>query len=155
MNIFVLSRDIQEAVRWHVDRHITKMPLESAQLLCTNLNLLNVASPYKSCHFKHPCTLWVGMSRSNYDWLCQFGIALCDEYQYRYNRVHASRAVIEYCQSQAHTLKDLGLTPFAQAMPDEYKNDDAVKAYQSYYCGAKQHLAKWSKRDRPSWFVTV
>jgi hypothetical protein len=25
------------------------------------------------------------------------------------------------------------LTPFAQAMPDEYKDDDAVKAYRAYY----------------------
>ena len=25
------------------------------------------------------------------------------------------------------------LTPFAQAMPDEYKNYDAVKAYRAYY----------------------
>ena len=30
-------------------------------------------------------------------------------------------------------LPEIGLTPYAQAMPDEYKNDDAVVAYRRYY----------------------
>ena len=37
------------------------------------------------------------------------------------------------------------LTPFAQAMPDEYKDDDVVKAYRSYY-KSKQY-SKGGKSD--------
>lgn len=152
MNIFVLSTDVREAAKWHVDKHVTKMPLESAQLLCTNLNLVNEWSPYKTCHVKHPCTLWVGLSRSNFKWLCDLGLALCEEYTYRYQKVHACKTVIEYCYSKMSIFADNGLTPFAQAMPNEYKHQSAVEAYRQYYINAKKHLAKWSYRDRPEWY---
>ena len=35
MNIFVLDRDLVKSAQAHVDKHIVKMPLETAQLLCT------------------------------------------------------------------------------------------------------------------------
>lgn len=37
MNIFYLSEDIDECAEFHIDRHVTKMILESAQLLCMAL----------------------------------------------------------------------------------------------------------------------
>lgn len=37
MNIFYLSDDLQECAEFHIDRHVTKMILESAQLLCMAL----------------------------------------------------------------------------------------------------------------------
>jgi hypothetical protein len=35
------------------------------------------------------------------------------------------------------------------AMPDEYKQDDPVLAYQAYYLGAKERMLKFSKRPLP------
>ena len=35
MNIFILSENIDKCAEYHVDKHIVKMPLESAQMLCT------------------------------------------------------------------------------------------------------------------------
>ena len=48
------------------------------------------------------------------------------------------------------------LTPFALAMPDEYKTDDAVLSYRNYYMSEeKQKIASWKKkRDKPDWYVT-
>lgn len=43
------------------------------------------------------------------------------------------------------------LTPFAQAMPDKYKDDDAIKAYRHYYLGDKWDIATW-KTGNPSWW---
>lgn len=37
MNIFYLSEDIEECAEFHIDKHCTKMILESAQLLCMAL----------------------------------------------------------------------------------------------------------------------
>jgi hypothetical protein len=46
------------------------------------------------------------------------------------------------------------LTPFAQAMPDEYRDDDAVKAYQAYY--HSKQFAKWEKgTPAPDWWRGV
>ena len=47
-----------------------------------------------------------------------------------------------------------GLTPFALAMPDEYKSDDAVESYRRYYMSPeKQRIASWNKkRAKPEWY---
>jgi hypothetical protein len=67
--------------------------------------------------------------------------------------VHACKKVIEYCLSMSGALPCGELTPFAQAMPVEYKSDDALIAYRLYYIKAKRHLASWKKRDMPFWFI--
>jgi hypothetical protein len=51
-------------------------------------------------------------------------------------------------------IKDIGLTPFAQAMSQypNCKNEDAVQAYRNYYHAAKP-FAKWDwGRPAPSWW---
>jgi len=39
------------------------------------------------------------------------------------------------------------MTPFAQAMPDQYRDDDAVVAYRNYYVGEKGEIAQWTRRS--------
>jgi hypothetical protein len=55
---------------------------------------------------------------------------------------------------QDHTFESVGLTPFALAMPIEYKTDDAVESYRNYYMSPeKQKIATWNKRrERPDWY---
>ena len=48
-------------------------------------------------------------------------------------------------------LPSNGTTPFAQAMPDEFKDEDPVKAYRQYYNAKKRHLFSWTNREVPSW----
>jgi hypothetical protein len=43
------------------------------------------------------------------------------------------------------------LTPFAQAMPEEYKDADPIIAYRNYYKGAKINIASWKLREAPEW----
>jgi hypothetical protein len=50
-------------------------------------------------------------------------------------------------------VRTWNMTPPAQAMPDEYKNDDPVKAYRDY-CTHEKHYAKWEKgRAKPEWWA--
>jgi hypothetical protein len=44
-------------------------------------------------------------------------------------------------------------TDFAQAMPEQYKNSDAVTAYRAYYLGEKARFAKWKLGNIPEWFI--
>ena len=152
MNIFVLSEKIQEAAMWHVDRHVVKMPLESAQMLCTSLHIYGKDSPYKPVHKKHPCTLWAAETRSNFLWLCELGLALCNEFTYRYGKVHGAQDVLKRCVKWSRHIPYGQLTKFAMAMPDEYKNSDAVTAYRNYYRKVKIHLAEWRNREAPFWY---
>jgi hypothetical protein len=47
------------------------------------------------------------------------------------------------------------LTPFALAMPNEFKTDDPVESYRNYYMSEpKQKIASWKKkREKPEWYV--
>ena len=152
MNIFVLSIDPQEAAEWHVDKHVVKMPLESAQLLCTALGCNGFLAPYKQAFVKHPCSIWATKTKSNFSWLCELGLALCKEFTYRYGGEHACEKVIRYCKDVKFLMPEGPLTSFAQAMPDEYKDSCPFKAYREYYIKGKAHLSTWKNRDKPWWY---
>jgi hypothetical protein len=49
-------------------------------------------------------------------------------------------------------FEEQGLTPFALAMPDQYKVDDFVQSYRNYYIGEKKGFATWKNREIPYWF---
>lgn len=157
MNIFVLDADPNVAAISQCDKHVVKMPLETAQLLCTAA-FLNGASGvrYKPTHAKHPCTLWTAASRANFDWLVIHGLALANEYRRRYGKTHASEAVILDTAKCASLMPACGSTPFAQAMPDEYRCDDSVVAYRRYYLGAKAAIATWRQPAAPpAWWKSI
>ena len=82
----------------------------------------------------------------------ELALQLNREFAYRYDRKkdHASISVIK--QIESHSFENLGLTEFAQAMPDCYKvKNNTVRAYRSYYRGEKARFARWKKRKIPYW----
>ena len=151
MNIFVVDNDPVVAATMLCDKHVVKMIVETAQMLCTVGRSNGYETRYRSTHAKHPCTLWAGQSKQNWDWLVKHGLSMCEEYTRRYGRRHKTHDVIESLARLPIDLPTTGLTPFAQAMPDQYKGDDPVEAYRNYYKGEKSGFAKW-KTSTPSWW---
>lgn len=154
MNIFVLDMDVSACARFHSDRHVVRMTLESAQILCTVLHGLGVPAPYRPTHEMHPCALWAGRSLSNWIWLRRLGMALNREYRYRFRRSedHAAGTVIRNLPLPA--MPDHGITEFAQAMPAGFRvPGDAVAAYRRYYSVEKSRSATWTRRRKPFWLV--
>jgi hypothetical protein len=46
------------------------------------------------------------------------------------------------------------LTPFALAMPNQYKiPGNAVESYRQYYIHEKKSVWSWKNREKPSWMV--
>ena len=132
------------------------MILETAQMLCTNCYYLDIKMPYKPVMLNHPCTVWARETDSNFRWLIDLGIALCREYEHRYNKVHKSFAVIKQVMASpaAFKLPKGDLTKFAEAMPDQYKHpSDPVESYRQYYIQEKVQQSKWTKREVPSWIT--
>jgi len=150
MNIFVLDKNPDTAAKYACDKHVIKMILESAQMLCSVHP--EGAAPYKRSFYNHPCTKWVRESSDNYQWLIDHAKSLCKEYTDRYDKTHKSEKVIDWCDINRPDLPESGLTEFAQAMPEEYKNKDAVEAYRTYYLNDKKYFAKWKNGNVPSWF---
>ena len=152
MNIFILDSDPKRAATMLCDKHVVKMIVETAQMLCTTASKQGSEVPYRPTHANHPCTLWTGESVSNWNWLVEHGIEMCEEYTRRYRKVHKTQSVIEWCRDSGVGPKvDLGLTPFRLAMPERYKCDDAVTSYRDYYLGEKSRFARW-KTGAPSWW---
>lgn len=156
MNIFVLDRDVRKCAVYHNDKHVVKMILETAQLLCGVHHVVepkNDEVPYRLSHKNHPCSIWVRENISNYLWLCELGLELCKEYTYRYGKRHKSQDVIEWCLTNLPNIPEEDFTEPPKAMPEVYKVDDVVQSYRNYYLGDKKYFSKWKKREVPYWFL--
>ena len=168
MNIFAVDDDATLSAHQLPDKHIVKMPLECCQMHSIvysswyhNIGKVFKAdgTPYKTekgAFRNHPCTKWVAESDHNIQWLIQHGISLCEEYTYRYNKKHSCERSIRL----AGYLYQWGCpdkhTPFARAMPDEWKYDTSIATTEAY----KRYVASkpWVKDNylrvpdkKPSW----
>jgi hypothetical protein len=157
MNIFFLDLLPDVAAQMQCDKHVVKMVLESAQMLSTCHHVLeSPVAPhvYRKTHANHPCNIWLRESADNYMWLYEHFLALGDEYTYRYGKVHKSiRERAHYLELPPPALDFIGYTTPPQCMPDEYKCDDVVLAYQNYYICDKSRFAVWNKaRPAPDWW---
>ena len=127
MNIFALDICPVKSAELQHDKHVVKMILESAQMLCTAYHEHNIENvPYKKTHHNHPCSVWVRKDMYNFYWLVDHALALCQEYKYRYKKIH------------------------------KYKNKNSiVLAYRNYYISTKlNNNPKWTNRQTPNIFKT-
>jgi len=153
MNIFYLHESPHTAARLQYNKHVVKMILESAQMLCTahhhyaekhEINADYI--PYKKAHYNHPSTIWCRENSHQYYWLYAHMMALGQEYKDRYGKIHLS---ITKCK------EPLRLAPYEmptcdfeqppQCMPDEYKDKCSIQAYWNYYIGDKSKIANLKK----------
>ncbi len=154
MNIFYLDKDPVISAKGMTNKHIVKMILESAQLLCTAHHILDEdLSPfrdklYKPTHKNHPSAIWVRESYKNYEWLYEHFVALCDEYTKRYHRVHMTETKLK--DILYHLPLNIPLceaTPVRLAITDtSHHSADPVKAYRSYYEAEKLKVPQDIKR---------
>lgn len=154
MNIFVLDSSPFKSAEAHCDRHVVKMTLETAQILCSAAHLHGAKNcAYKPTHLHHPCVQWAAASRDNYAWLIGLGNGLATEYYRRYGKVHKSADVIRGCVGYYTMIPAGGRTEHVQCMPEEYKvAGDPVQAYRNYYIGTKMGFARWKNVDEtPDW----
>lgn len=151
MNIFVLDKNPKRCAQYHNDKHVVKMLLEHTQMMCTVLNEQGFQTPYKSTHIHQPCTVWLRQSKQNWEWLKAMTSALNDEYKRRYFHIYDHKSFRILKELPEPNLPDIGLTPFAQAMPEHYRDTNPVKAYRSYYMGDKRSINQW-KTTTPSWY---
>ena len=153
MNIFVVDRDPIIAARQLPDRHVTKMILESCQMLSLvfsdhywDIGTVSKVdgTPFKTAKgsFKnHPCTKWAAESAAHCAWLIQHACGLSDEFLKRYGKKHGLHKSVLETKKLFHRETGEAITfwqnteSFARAMPDILKFDeslDDVTAYRYY-----------------------
>jgi hypothetical protein len=161
MNIFILDLDVHKNATYYCDRHISKMILETAQILSSALTLLGVNhNGYACTHVHHPCVTWARDLR-NWVYLRSLGRALGEEYTHRYGKVHKSIGVINglpipeemtVAQPRNYVLA-MPLQYHQYLLTDDDLVLDPVASYRAYY-KSKQDKFKmtWTKRRVPFWF---
>ena len=186
MNLFILFDDAIKSAQAHGDKHVVKMILETCQMLYTAhwtshypelikkgkkglpLPPIFEKAPkkkdsetrgYAHCHINHPCTKWVRASLENYLFACDLGIALAEEYKYRWyakNTSHSCEEHVRWLKENPPDLPKIPRTPFAIAMDDKYKvSEDPIESYRHYYLTAKKDkgLLKYTRREKPSFLI--
>jgi len=178
MNIFYLSKDPIECAQRHCDKHVVKMIIEYAQLMSTAHRVLDgemyigktannrkikrwqhydavmEETLYKASHINHPSTIWTRDSLNNYNWLYKMWVSLGEEYTYRYGKQHATISKLK--EVLQYPPDNIGSTSFkqpTQAMPDDCKHESSLIAYTNYYKLHKTHIAKWTKRKMPNFYL--
>jgi len=180
MNIFFLDRIPQHAAKYHCDKHVVKMVLESAQLLSTAHRLLDGQSKagksksgrnvkrwtlndyregvlYQAGHVNHPCAVWVRANIDHYRYVYDLLYFLIAEYRSRYGKTHKCEALLGPLLSAPNNISfDAEWIDPPQCMPDDVKvPTDTVLAYRQYYTIYKADMAKWSYSNEPNWWNKV
>ena len=180
MNIFYLDSDPVKSAELHCDKHVVKMIIEYAQLMSTahrvldgdlyedrtannhrikrwrlsDSNMENVV--YKASHINHPSAIWTRASDSNYQFVYDMFVALCNEYTHRYGRVHLTEEKLkDLLQHLPNNIASADFVEPPQAMPDDVKTSNAVDAYQNYYKVYKKDFAKWTDRETTAFMKNI
>lgn len=171
MNIFVLDKNPTEAAKNLSNIHITKMFLESCQMLACSYKIETLESAPKTQSGNtrkhgypfHPCTVWSKKTHGNHLWLLTHAIAIEKERLYRRFNPHFSYKFLTWCINNKPDNLDsysLNLTDFALAMDSKFiVPHDPVASYRNYYMNDKiyntsgKFMMKYTRRDLPSWFT--
>lgn len=173
MNVFALDKDPVTAARMMCDKHVVAMCRETSQLLTTCLHHYGFEAPItrsfdgairrlKPTHHNHCCNVWLRSSRANFEWLLTHFRELLSEKERRFGTKH-QYDLEDHASHYAIALERIqfpsaALTPFAQAMPEQYRGEDtiegAVAAYRRYYIGEKSRFAAW-RFGAPDWWPDV
>ena len=159
MNIFHLDKDPLLCAKYHCDKHVVKMILETGQMLCTAYQRHYGLKDdlYKPAYPHHPMTIWVGDSGANFSFTMKLFNSLLTEYTKRYNKVHKTSKIILLLNGKYKKWQDMKgdfINP-PLCMPDEYKLDDYVQSYKNYYIGEKMYFAKYNYSETPHWLKEV
>lgn len=164
MNIFYLSYDVKECAKWHMDKHVVKMILEYAQILCTshriidNINENHILNNilYKKTHVKHPSVLWTMKCEENYKWLYNLLYELIQVYKNRYNKLeHKTERLLQYLIILPINInKDIKFSSPPLTIKDESKISKChMECYRYCYKTEKKHLGWKNIQDIPEWYL--
>jgi len=165
MNLFLLHHDPTISATMHTDKHVVKMTLETAQILCSAHWICDGCVGdgwYRLTHARHPVVRWAAANVNNYKYTYVMFSALAAEYEYRFGRVHESwRKLGDALVGPPHYISDEFENIVALAMPEQYwpgtsryvTIQEGVAAYRRYYRAEKRPLFRWKKRPVPDWLV--
>ena len=152
MQAFYLDHDPALAAQALCDQHVVKMPVEVAQVLSTAARLTKPSEEcgrlYRATHEHHPVTRAVLADSGYRVWLCQHGVACCEEYTHRFGKVHAALAIL-HAAAALLGITEVTVAPIRSGsvplvMPEDLHSEDAVWSYRAFYT---DKLVGWADRE--------
>jgi len=121
----------------HIDSHVIKIALEATQLLYNAHHSNPFAetwkdvapktkggnSGYRAFNLNNPISVWIRKNIFHYRHAVSYGLALCEEYTYRYGKTHSCETHLRWLKDNEPNLPDDPTTYTSPpcAMPDEYR----------------------------------
>lgn len=171
VQIFAIEEQPQKAAKSLCDKHILSQIGETAELLAlSHLHNGEQVPPLarlkvRKGHVNHPCTKWVGLTLGNYQWAANLGIALLDEYVFRYDRDQEHAYFLDMhrmasCPPFKLLEQNLPLTPHPLVVPENYRmampatlGVSIMLSYRVYYHIKSAYMPmRWTRRKKPKWF---
>ncbi|MFM7796087.1 MAG: hypothetical protein ACKO7N_04920, partial [Candidatus Nitrosotenuis sp.] len=110
----------------------------------------------KKTHENHPCARWTRDSLANYLWLFALTKELNNEYRFRYNKSVDHKSWTAIKDLPLPKIKNIGLTKWARAMPQEAKiGKNVINSYRNYYKTHKQHILSYTNRQKPLFLLEI
>jgi len=184
-NVLYLSDDPIEAAHSHVDIHIGRQlesvcrilssvwldgetvsleyaphedaaPFGYARHLLAEL-LGNRILPVCSHGIKYPMVSWARLYGGNYDWLWRHGMALADEFTFRFERIHCMVPIIRALEVVPEELLESMATwcDAPAVLPSEISGEETVDRYQMYYKKERPGGLVYTRRQPPQWISNI
>ena len=166
VNFFYLDNDPKICAQCYCNKHIIKIPIEIAQILSKIHHELNSDIDYSKIYKNSLVVkntlgpyIWAMESLDNYIWTCHLGLALIDEYKFRYNKeTFKTQIVIETLLDNPPNLPKIGKTKFIstnQIDMFQFISNDPIVCARYNYCEMKCSNDLWTNREKPDWFENI
>lgn len=158
VNLFYLDENPYKCAEYYCNKHVIKIPIEIAMMLCFIHHEENTKAPYKKSKavksvepFK-----WIKESIENYRYSVNLALALIEEYFYRYDKKeHKTYVVLKWLKENEPNLPLVKKTKFRMTHHKEMYHlldTDEVTKSRIMYVELKCSNDSWKKRDKPKWF---
>lgn len=168
MNIFVLDKDPEICAKYHCDKHVVNQITNITKLLCSTLYSMGSRDSvlYNTLLGGDDCNTriinWTSQLH-NFKWTLNLGIALLNEYTYRFNKEHTLKQTLEKCSTVYESIKDnfsgslvslyfyIKLDSVYMVIDSDTYDYDIINSYHNYYIMNKKNLSQYTKREKPEW----
>ena len=158
MQLFVLDRSPQRAVRYLADVHVRKMCLECAQILscvlCARGGRQERGMP-RLYNPAHPVVKAVD-TQKKINWAAAYNQALQEEFLFRFGKPHAYGGLAARYRELLDDGGPADCTGLARVFKDFSTDEtDIVSAHRAYYRFKKTRIKNWryTRRREPLWLA--
>lgn len=164
---FFLDYDPEKCAQYYCNKHVVKIPIEIAQLL-SKIQFELMESENLNYYYKNPQMIaktiaiyvWIKQSRANYIWAADLGLALINEYKYRYDKSsHKTEAVLlKLREDVPKSLPNIPMTEFIMTNKYDmyqYLSSNILRNCRYFYVDVKCKNDKWNKRNKPNWYIDI